>query len=181
MLHRTPKDDIVDFAAQWVGVNEVGSNDGWDDEAFTALMKQAGWLKDEPWCASFVKMIWANVYQGENFHGKLLKTLSKSVMKTYQNAKDASWLTVQNLPTVGGIVLWSTGRGRGHTGIVEEVLDDYTVRTIEGNTNRAGSREGDKVMRKRRKLQPTAKHLKWHYLGTIVPPDYGTYITEDLQ
>ncbi len=41
------------------------------------------------------------------------------------------------------------GRMRpGHTGIVERVGADSVVHTIEGNTNSAGSREGDGVVRR---------------------------------
>lgn len=175
-----PKTDIVAYAAQWVGTKEVGTNDGWEDDVFTALMKQAGWLKDEAWCATFCRMIWLNVYAGDPIEPELRDILSKSVLRTYNNAKESKVLKVQQAPVVGGIVLWGTGKGRGHTGIIETVVDEVTVRTIEGNTNRMGKSEGDQVMRKYRPLQPRAKHLKWNYLGTIVPPDYGDITPEDL-
>lgn len=184
-MHLTPSNnapaDIVAYTRQWIGIKEIGTNDGWEDDVLTALMKQAGWLKDEAWCATFCRMVWLNVYAGDPIEKEIKRVLSKSVMRTYQNAKESSLLKVQNLPVVGGIVLWGTGKGRGHAGIIESVVDEVKVRTIEGNTNRVGSNEGDTVMQKYRTLQPRAKHLKWNYLGTIVPPEYGDITPEDFQ
>jgi hypothetical protein len=44
------------------------------------------------------------------------------------------------------------GKGLGHTGIVVSVNADGSYTTIEGNTNEAGSREGDRVAVKVRNL-----------------------------
>jgi surface antigen len=41
------------------------------------------------------------------------------------------------------------GHGLGHVGIVEAVVGDGTIVTVEGNTNAEGSREGDRVARHR--------------------------------
>lgn len=55
---------------------------------------------------------------------------------------------------VGGpadvIGVWFSSKNRiAHVGVIEDVSDSY-VMTIEGNTNDAGGREGDRVMRKKR-------------------------------
>jgi hypothetical protein len=39
------------------------------------------------------------------------------------------------------------GHGLGHCGIVEDLVGDGSIITIEGNTNAEGSREGDRVAR----------------------------------
>jgi hypothetical protein len=54
------------------------------------------------------------------------------------------------LPSPGMVFFLDTGApgGAGHCGIVEMVTPDGdTIVTIEGNTNAAGSREGDRVAR----------------------------------
>lgn len=174
-----PNSDIVAYATQWVGVTEKGKNAGFANADFERAIRQAGWLPGEAWCASFTRMVWLYVYREDPVLPELRKVLSKGVVRTYQNAKLSTTLTVQQLPVVGGIVLWGTGSGRGHAGIVETVTDEFTVKTIEGNTSIKGVREGDKVMLKRRKLQPTSKwNRDWNYLGTIVPPEYAQLIAE---
>ena len=48
----------------------------------------------------------------------------------------------------------------GHCGIVESIRDDW-ITTIEGNTNAAGSREGDGVYRKVRKKATIHSFSDW--------------------
>jgi hypothetical protein len=43
------------------------------------------------------------------------------------------------------------GKGQGHTGFVVEVLSNGNLKTIEGNTNDEGSREGYEVCYRTRK------------------------------
>ena len=177
---RQPNNDIADYAAQWIGVVEKGKNAGFNNPAFETALRAAGWLPGEAWCASFTRMVWMYVYREEPIANELHKVLSKGVVRTYQNAKLSDKLVVQQAPVVGGIVLWGTGSGKGHAGIISSVTDEFTVKTIEGNTSIKGVREGDKVMLKRRKLQPTSKwNRDWNYLGTIVPPAYEQLITEN--
>lgn len=52
-------------------------------------------------------------------------------------------------PERGAIFIIDHGGGLGHCGIVEEVALDW-LRTVEGNTNAAGGREGDGVYQKSR-------------------------------
>jgi hypothetical protein len=52
----------------------------------------------------------------------------------------------ETLAAPGDVFVLDHGHGLGHVGIVELVTPDgETVVTIEGNTNAAGSREGDQV------------------------------------
>lgn len=52
----------------------------------------------------------------------------------------------------GMIFFMDTGRGKGHAGVVVEVEGEH-IRTIEGNTNRGGDREGFGVFERRRQLK----------------------------
>lgn len=141
---------------------------------FEAKLRDLGWKPGQSWCAYFVKMIYINVYFGTEYEQFVARTLTPSVVITWRKAKASPMFATQDKPVIGGIVCWSTGNGKGHTGIHVAIKDDFNTTTIEGNTSRAGVREGDKVMAKRRQLQPTAKHNSdWQYLGTILPLGYG--------
>jgi len=48
----------------------------------------------------------------------------------------------------------------GHCGILERVQGDFVI-GIEGNTNVAGSREGDGVYRRMRHKRSIAKFAEW--------------------
>jgi hypothetical protein len=172
MLQTAPS-DIIAYVRQFLGVKEVGNNSGFSDPVFEALMKKHGWRSGEPWCASLCRAVWLEIYYSQPFYDELSKILSKSVIRTYQEAKDSSLTRVQQTPVEGGIILWGTGNGKGHEGLVERVIDPFFVHSFEGNTTRSGVREGDTLMQKHRKLQQKSKWNKdWNYLGTIVPPEY---------
>lgn len=53
-------------------------------------------------------------------------------------------------PQAGDIFIMDLGHGLGHTGIIESI-DSIGLRTIEGNTNDTGGREGIEVARRLRK------------------------------
>lgn len=161
---------IADEAHKWLHVREVGANAAFNDALFEAKLRDLGWRPGQPWCAYFAKMVYAEVYYGTEYARVIDDVLTPLVVVTWRKAKASEHFKTQNTPVVGGIVCWSTGNGKGHMGIHVVVRDEFNTTTIEGNTSRAGVREGDQVMIKRRKLQPTAKHNSdWKYLGTILP------------
>lgn len=170
---------IVEQARRWKGVKEVGANAAFNNEEFQALMSLHGWRSGEPWCASFARMVWMEAYSGHTMRALVARILTKSVVLTWRNAKASDKIVCRDLPTIGGLICWSTGGGKGHMGIVTEIVDAMNVWTIEGNTSRLGGREGDSVMRKRRTLNSstltdTARRVgragSWQYLGCIYPP-----------
>lgn len=170
---------IVEEARRWLHVKEIGNNGGFSDPIFEAHLRELGWRPGLAWCAFFAKMVWCNVYKDSLLLPQLEKLLSPSVLATWRNAKASTSVTTSQVPVVGGIVCWSTGNGKGHMGIHVEIKDDFNTTTVEGNTSRAGVRDGDKVMEKRRQLQPTAKYNSdWRYLGTIIPPSDGNNTTK---
>lgn len=126
-----------------IGVEEVpkGSNAGTDVEKF---LSSVGLGKGYSWCMAFV--YW-NVIQAclkLNVSNPLLKT--GGVLAQYNSPKNKKFV----IPQSGDIFIMDFGKGTGHTGIVEYVLND-TIHTIEGNTNDDGSREGYEVCRRVRK------------------------------
>lgn len=139
-----------------LGVREAtGHNDGVQVEAY---LKTCGFTKGAAWCASFVtwtfiqaevpalKSAWAPswfppnkvIYSKGNPHNKLPEKC------------DVAGIFYSNK----GII--------GHVFFVDEwpPNDEYVI-TVEGNTNNAGSSEGDGVYRKRRLKQNIYKVSRW--------------------
>ncbi len=119
----------------------------------TAYLKVAGLFGPAPWCAAFV--YWCLVESGAD-RSKLWKgpasTWSLAVW-----AKATGRLSVG--ARRGDVFVWNTGTpqryGTGHTGVVTKA-EGSNLKTIEGNTNDKGSREGVAVLDKDR----TTFHVK---------------------
>ena len=136
------KAQIVPVAELFVGwVRETtGKNDGpWVE----AIQRTTGNKKGDPWCASFVNWVLDIAYRDMN---PLPATASCDVLLEF--ARKNQLLT--NTPQPGDVFLvMRTKNDAIHTGIVTEVRAD-TIRTIEGNTNREGAREGNGVWARER-------------------------------
>jgi hypothetical protein len=126
-----------------IGVREAtGHNDG---KAVEMYLHYVGLPKGQPWCASFVSWVY-----GQN---KITNPHS-GYCPDYFTAKRTIWKRngkVNTIPAQGDVWgLYFPEKGRiAHVGFVEQWGDKITI-TVEGNTNEAGSREGDGVYRKRR-------------------------------
>ena len=138
-------------ARSQVGVKEVPSGSNWGPmvKIFLAF---AGWKSPQPWCAAFIGYC---IVQAGGKKSRLWKGLA-STWSLYDWAVKTNRLS--RVPKRGDLFVWSTAKG-GHTGIVAEVVKKpsgtrtiYYVRTIEGNTNAEGSREGNAVLGKLRSV-----------------------------
>lgn len=139
---------IVDVARGEVGKLEQGHNDGPD---ILPYLESTSSSPGEAWCASFV--YWVHCQAGERPPGN---------PRAY--AWSPTWLASHAVsqPEPGdvlGIYFRELGRV-AHVGIVESV-DDKWLTTIEGNTNRDGSREGNGVWRKRRMAKQVHGYSRW--------------------
>ena len=144
-------------------VREVGGkNAGPDVEKY---LRSLGMTKGSPWCAAFVS--WC-VMQSRSL-SKPPSWCSGSAVSLFQMA-GRSKTCVKVTPVdadfkskVKAGYIWSRAQDataaaaarkgswcQGHTGVVVKV-DDVGFHTIEGNTNAAGSREGDGVYHKTHK------------------------------
>jgi hypothetical protein len=130
-----------------VGVRErTGNNDGARVEQYLASAKMA---RGNPWCAAFVHFCF-----------------SINDIETVKNpAWSPSWFGKEHLiyirdyylakiPDVGDVFgIYFQAKGRiAHVGFLDDAWnnDSKFIATVEGNTNEAGSREGDGVYRKLR-------------------------------
>ena len=120
----------------------TGQNDGaWVE----AIQRVTGNKKGDAWCASYVSVALALYYGGSD---KNPLPMSASCDVLLEAARKKGWLT--DTPAVGDVFLvMKTPTDAVHTGFVTEVKR-LSIRTIEGNTNDDGSRDGYGVFERSR-------------------------------
>ncbi len=140
-------------AASKVGVREHGINAGpW----IARFLRSVGLGVGYPWCAALVS--WC-----------LLEAGCPKERLPKRRAAVRDWVLwaeregrLERHPERGRLFFWLDG-AHGHIGFVTEVVGT-TIKTIEGNTNKAGSREGDGVYRRERHENNMATHVRHGYI-----------------
>lgn len=138
---------ISDNALSYVGQREKPGNSGFKDPEFEKEMKEEGWQYGWAWCAVFAKVVFKNVYPEKA--SELDKRFSPSAVQTFHNFKNAGY-PIYSQPVLDSLVVWQNykkgiAQWSGHVGIVVDVLDQNIFRSVEGNANSAGGREGVEV------------------------------------
>lgn len=174
---------IVAYAVAQIGQQEIPNtnNAGFLDKKFEAAMREVGWSPGQAWCALFSERCWVTAYQGQNNQLSIIdKMFSASAVTTFRNfdahakallsVNRQPYFAVSREPVPGAVVIWRHGVGgwQGHAGIVESA-DGGWMRTIEGNTNDRGGREGYIVARKNRPIDFSPKEGRLNLLGFILP------------
>lgn len=139
-----------------IGVREAtGRNDGKEVEKY---LRSVGLGKGYAWCAAFVK--WCFDHAG-------VKTTINAYSPTAQSNR-LLWFKGKLLaePAPGDVfcLYFPSMKRIGHTGFYDGRLNSSLFRTVEGNTNDAGSREGDGVYRKYRSFKATYSISRWSKL-----------------
>ena len=144
-----------------VGVKErTGRNDG---ERVEAYLHYVNLKPGAPWCAAFV--CWVFGQTGiTNPRSGWSPALFPTGRIIWQRSRLPPALTSQpaKKPQPGDVFgIWFPEKNRiAHTGFVDNWGEKYAV-TVEGNTNMAGSREGDGVYRKRRLISSLYQVSGW--------------------
>lgn len=139
-------ESLVQLAAYHADVLKVqeepkGSNRGpWVDRYLSAAGVEPG----QPWCASFVTFLLEQV-------GKMPAVSGPAAVRNWAKWARAN-RRLRNVPMRGDLFYLLNADGTGHIGIVLEVVGGE-IRTIEGNSNNNGSREGYAVVRHQRSMQ----------------------------
>jgi len=139
-----------------IGVRELtGHNDG---ERVEMYLASCHLKKGQPWCAAFV--CWTFKKAG-------VKAIVSGYSPNWFNSKYVIWKKggknnrTPGPADVGGLYFANKGR-IAHTFFIDEWKQGSSnVITVEGNTNEAGSREGDGVYRKRRLKTQIYKISRW--------------------
>ncbi len=149
-------------AAAFVGVKEKGGNNqGFNNPALRKLMVENGWKPGYAWCSFFVKAMLnecgiSNTITGWSPTAYNKKDVIFTDGKFYKSFNDGDVLVM----TLSYNDKYNTGRYKGiaHTGIVDKI-GEYSVRTIEGNTNEQGMRDSRSRDGVYYKIRPLTKKL----------------------
>lgn len=165
-------------AAQVLAVarSQIGTKEGYNNDS-----KYGRWygLNHEPWCAMFVTWVFSQVGGVDLIYGKFAYC---------PNGRDrfASHSRLTHTPKAGDLVFynWSGGSLPEHVGIVEAVLPDGRIQTIEGNTSSGiyGSQSnGGGVWRRIRSTSSVVGYGVPEYAtAAIVAPPTNTTVASDL-
>jgi hypothetical protein len=139
-------DKMISIAEGYKGQEEVTPNLGFKDPVFDAKMKGVGFYRSASWCAFFVRLVLKEAYADAlTIQTYLLKYASPSTHEMWANFRASKEVITGQIPKLGAVVVWQEGSGtNGHTGIVTSI-DGNTFKSVEGNTNGAGGREGFRV------------------------------------
>lgn len=136
------------------GVQEVPRNSN-AGPAVESYLKSVGLGKGYSWCMAFVYWCVKEAAKQLNTASPLVKTAG--VLRQWNEvAPNMKYVK----PNVGDIFIMDYGKGQGHTGFVVELLPNGNLKTIEGNTNDEGSREGYEVCYRTRKQSQIKGYIR---------------------
>lgn len=145
------RNEVLAVATSQLGVREAtGHNDGKQVEMYLAV---TGLRKGNAWCAAFVSWVFQQAHVKAIRSARVVDWFQKNVVYRKGWQKEVPQLKKAML---AGWYYPELGR-YGHIGIIEgwnPGMKDLI--TIEGNTNGAGSREGEGVYRKIRPMKNIA-------------------------
>lgn len=147
-------DSALQNARSQIGVSEDprGSNSG---PMVNRYLASVGLKPGYAWCAAFVYWCHENAAKLAGVENPAPKTAG--VLDMWNKAK-ANRVT---MPRPGDVFIIDHGKGKGHAGFVERVIDDSTLETIEGNSDPKGGREGIEVLRRQRKTKTIIGYLRF--------------------
>lgn len=131
----------LEIARTQLGVEEIPRGSNWGEHV-KKYLNSVGINFPASWCMAFV--YWC--CKEANKKTPLIKT--GGVLLQWRKIPEQYKFSQ---PEPGDIFIMDFGKGLGHTGFVEQVIDK-NIHTIEGNTNDTGSREGYEVCRRYRKI-----------------------------
>ena len=148
----TLQERVLRVASSCKGVKEVGNNAG---TAVGKFLSSVGLGTGYSWCAAFV--YWCLIQAGAD---------PKKLPHNRKAAGVINWISwagdrITKEPRRGRLFFWLDG-GHGHIGFVLDKCDSF--KTIEGNTNDAGSREGDGVYERIRTRTMLMRHERYGFI-----------------
>ncbi|MCX2477994.1 peptidoglycan-binding protein [Pedobacter sp. MC2016-15] len=140
------RNTVVQLARQELGVREkTGNNDGARVATYLATVQ----LKPgQPWCAAFISFIFKQA------------NLTKPRTGWSPDLFPASRLTKLCSPANLAGIYFSEYKRIAHVGLIKAKKGDWLT-LVEGNTNVAGSRDGDGVYMKVRHIKTINKIADW--------------------
>jgi hypothetical protein len=145
----------LEIAKEYLGVTEhpLGSNKGPEVKKF---LNSVGLDEGYSWCAAFLYFCFNDASKKLTVINPLIKT--GGVLKHYNETKGVK----AAIPQKGDIFIMDFGKGKGHTGLVDEVnLNAKTFTTVEGNSDSSGSRTGGSVCKNTRKMNTVKGFIRY--------------------
>lgn len=154
--------------AKFIGITEIGNNQGFSNAVFQQMLKTVGWKSGESWCMYLVKAVYLTAYPARE--KQIAGILTPSTQQSWKNAMAHPELFIvldqpADKPHVGDIAIWQSTKNAslGHAGIVTKLPGT----TAEGNTSEQGVREGQGVFQMQRKLVPGTTEGTLKLLGFL--------------
>lgn len=138
----------LQVAQTQVGVSEVPKNSN-DGPEVRQYLKSIGLNAGYAWCMAFVYWCTENAAKQLAIKNPLIKT--GGVLRQWNETTLKKLLPTSKEIKPGDIFIMEFKKGTGHTGFILSISGN-TAKTIEGNTNDDGSREGYEVAIRERKL-----------------------------
>lgn len=137
-----------------IGVRELtGKNDGPEVEMY---LEHVGKWKGLPWCSAFVAwcLSEAEIQHTVNAWSPTSENRRNFVYRNKAFSKE---------PAPGDVftIFYPRLKRVGHTGFYHANQNDFIIITVEGNTNEAGSREGNGVYKKYRPIKTIHSISRW--------------------
>lgn len=150
--------DIVNIASSYIDKKEKPFNSGFYDAEFDKEMRDNGFTNGDAWCALFVKLVYKKAFalHDNNMLIAIDELFSKSAVKTFNSLSKSKLFEKTQTPIPGALVFWQTYKDgkpywTGHCAIFTDFSNGKVI-TIDGNSNDAGSRNGDRVVKKARPI-----------------------------
>jgi len=146
---------LSEVAKKYLGEKELAGNVFNDSTELGKKLHAAGQKDGDPWCALFVEACLKEC--DPNNFAVYDKLCSASAVQTFKNFAGAKFKVVL-VPEPDTIVIFQqykdgVAQWQGHAGIVSEALEGgRQYKSIEGNTNASGGREGIEVAEKTRSV-----------------------------
>lgn len=168
----TMQEAVLKWAEDHIGYKEYSGNQGFQNQVFDTMMRQVGFKNGWAWCALFAEACWSiPTYSGksrvfvsisDNFSANAVRSF-----ENFQNDETGLFSVIEKgIPSPGDVVIWEKRKAGapvkndiwtvGHAGIVQVAEPDF-FKSIEGNSNDAGGREGIEVAVKKRKYNYSGK------------------------
>lgn len=142
-------DIVADSAANYIGVKEVGNNDG---DIVKRFLSAVHLIPGYPWCAGFVRYILdiVKAIEPKIRSGRARAYITKNSINAKRVAK--GYIKIPK----GWLVIWQRGiNGQGHIAITETEWSGNKGTTIEGNTSsgiKGSQADGDGVYKRKREI-----------------------------
>lgn len=151
---------LVELAKTQVGIRETSRNQGKGIEKYwSATTYPTGYKNREPYCAAFICWLVKEAVKGTKVPFSLLRSPVAYDSEKWARAnaeRGVKLLSNKSAPLPGDIFTLSAA---SHVGLVIK-NNGKTVTTIEGNTDRSGSREGDGVYQRTRSVSSIRKLIR---------------------